>query len=128
MPISAPKFNGRLKREIADEAFRKLGKYASIDQVDAYFKKYYGISHCERSMFSRARANAQGRPGPVRRRYRNCEQRDMAGIIARIRELAKDVGSYGELADIIRTISETKNRAGGYYKLLDIIAALTEGT
>lgn len=128
MPTSAQRFRGKLKREIADEAFQKLGPHATIYEVDAYFDEHYGIPHCERSMFARARANAQGRPGPVRRRYRRNRQKDMASLIARVRELAKDVGSYKETANIIRGLTKLKRKAGGYNQLLDIIAALTEGT
>lgn len=128
MPVSAPRFKGKLKREIAEEAFQKLGKYASLEQVDAYFKKHYGIPHIERSMFARYRAKAQGRPGPVRRQYRGTKQKDVAGIIARVRELAKDVGSYDDLADIVAYVRQTAKDVGGYDKLLDIIGSLTEGT
>lgn len=125
--ISAPRFKGKLKRDIAIEAFKKLGKYADYEQVNAYFRKHYKI-RCEPSMFARARAKSQGKPGPVKRRYRGTKRKDMVGIIARIRELAKDVESYPELAKIVRGVRRTANDTGGYDRLLEIIDALSEGT
>lgn len=50
MPISAERFKGKLKREIANEAFKKFGPEATIQQVDKHFQKY-GLPHCERSMY-----------------------------------------------------------------------------
>jgi hypothetical protein len=105
MPISAKRFKGKLKRDIADEAFSKIGPNA-IAQVDAYFQKHYKISHCERSMYQAAKRRAKGKPGPVKRRYRATDRKDIAGIVARIRQLAHDVGGYDQLTEIISALTD----------------------
>lgn len=105
MPVSAQRFKGKLKREIADEAFKKLGPKATVQQVDAYFQKY-GLPICERSMYAAAKRRAEGKPGPVKRRYRRTKRKDMAGIIARVRELAHEVGGYDELVEIIAALTD----------------------
>ena len=81
MPVSAPRFRGKLKREIADEAFEKHGPEATIQQVDAHFKRY-GLPYCERSMYWAARRRAEGKPGPVRRQYRRTKRKDMAALVS----------------------------------------------
>ena len=63
MPTSAPRIKGKLKREIADEAFVILGKSATVYQVDQYFRKHYSLPHCERSMYGAAKRRAEGKQG-----------------------------------------------------------------
>lgn len=62
MPISAKKIKGKFKRDIAREAFKKLGPNATVIQIDAYFKKNYKLPFCERSMYWRYKREAQGIP------------------------------------------------------------------
>ncbi len=106
MPVSAQRFKGKLKREIANEAFQKIGAAATIQQVDAYFLKNYGLPTCERSMYSAARRQAAGLPMPIPRRYRRNKEakKDMADIIIRLKQLVYDIGSWNELEELIKAI------------------------
>lgn len=108
MPVSARRFKGKLRREIADEAFAKLGKDASVRDVDAYFLKHYGLDHCERSMWAAARRKAMGLPEPVRRSYRResgeKEPRDLVNIVIRLKQLAYDIGGWDELEELVRAL------------------------
>ena len=105
MPISARRFKGELKRDIATKAFQEIGVEATIQQVDAYFKKY-GLPNCERSMYAAARRKAKGRPSAIPRRYRrnNEDKKDVIGIVVRTQQLAADVGSYDNLEELIRLL------------------------
>ncbi len=105
MPVSATRFKGKLKREIAKEAFQKLGAQATIQEVDNYFSAKYGIVNCERSMFLAERRVAQGKVPPVRRRYRQSnENKDIIGLIARVKQLAYDIGGYDKLEELISVL------------------------
>lgn len=108
MPVSAQRIKGKLKRDIADEAFKKLGKNATIQQVDAYFKRHYGIAHCERSMWSAARRRAQGKISPPPRRYRRHKRGpvDVADIVGRARQLAYELGGYDKLEELAASLRE----------------------
>lgn len=59
--MGAPKlYKGKQKSEIADEAFSKLGKDATREQVDRYFQRHYGLPRCEESMYYNAKRVAHG--------------------------------------------------------------------
>jgi hypothetical protein len=61
--MGAPKlYKGKQKSEIATEAFDKLGKDATQEQVSRYFQRHYGLSGCEQSMYYNAKRMAQGQP------------------------------------------------------------------
>jgi hypothetical protein len=107
MPLSAQRFKGKLKREIAAEAFEKLGPIATIPQVDEYFRKNYGLPFCERSMYGVARRTAQGRPPPVKRSYKRFKDEDLqdiVGIVVRVKQLAYELGGYDVLEELIRVL------------------------
>ncbi len=104
MRCSAPRFNGKLKREIADEAFVQLGKTATVQQVDDYFRKFYKLPFCERSMYGAAKRKAEGKPVPRRLRYARYKQTKIASIIDRIKQLASDLGGWEELEEIIEVL------------------------
>ena len=106
MPVSAKRHKGKLKREIADEAFRELGPDATVRQVDAYFKKHYKIDGCERSMYAAAKRRALGKPGPVPRRYRR-EKPDLLDIVVQTKRLANDVGGWDKLIELINVLRDT---------------------
>jgi hypothetical protein len=105
---SAPRFEGKLKREIAIEAFKKYGPGATIQQVDAYFQKY-GLQNCERSMFSAAKRMAEGKVPPLRRKYRRNadDEKDILGLIIRAKQLAYDLGGWDHLEEFIDVLSDT---------------------
>jgi hypothetical protein len=106
MPVSATRYKGKLKKQIAAEAFKKLGPTASIQKVDVYFRKY-GLPCCERSMYWAARRKAEGRIVPLPRQYRrNKEQKDMVGLIIRIKRLAFDLGGYDQLEELIKVLKD----------------------
>ncbi len=106
--ISAPRFKGKLKREIADEAFQKIGPDATVAQVDAYFKKHYKIPTCERSMFAAAKRRANGKPSPLPRRYRrNASEVDVLDVIVRAKQLALDLGSWDKLIELASILKGT---------------------
>lgn len=107
MPVSAQRFKGKLKREIADEAFAKYGEKTTIKQVDAYFKEY-GISHCERSMFAAAKRRAEGKPPPLPRKYRNEDVKlDVVDVVVRVIQLSNELGSWENLEELIRVLRGT---------------------
>ncbi len=106
MPTSAPRFKGKLKREIAAEAFEKIGKDATVQQVDEYFRKHYGLPFCERSMYAVAKRVANGKPRPMIRRYQRVSEKraDIVGVIARLKQLAYDAGGWDELEELIKVM------------------------
>jgi hypothetical protein len=106
VPVSATRYNGKLKKQIAEEAFKKFGPTASIQKVDAYFRKY-GLPCCERSMYWASRRKAEGHVVPLRRKYRrNKEKKDLVGLIARTKQLAYDLGGYDQLEDLIKVLRD----------------------
>lgn len=108
MPTSAPRIKGKLKREIADEAFAKLGKSATVFQVDEYFRRHYDLPHCERSMYAAAKRRAEGKPAPLPRRYRRYrEQTDPVDVVVRATQLAHDLGGWEKLEVLIRVLKGT---------------------
>lgn len=111
MPTSAQKFKGKLKREIADEAFAALGKEATVLQVDEYFRKKYKLPHCERSMYAAAKRRAEGKPPPIPRRYRRNKLptgvENVAELVARTTELARELGGWEKLEDLIKVLKGT---------------------
>ncbi len=108
MPTSAQRFKGKLKREIADEAFAKLGKNATVLQVDQYFRKYYDLPHCERSMYAAAKRRANGQPVPLPRRYRRYkETTDVVDVVVRLTQLGHDIGGWKKLEDLICVLKGT---------------------
>jgi len=108
MPTSAQRIKGKLKREIADEAFSKLGKAATVLQVDQYFRKHYSLPHCERSMYAAAKRLANGQPRPLPRRYRRYkDQQDVVDCVIRATQLAHDIGGWEKLEDLIRVLKGT---------------------
>jgi hypothetical protein len=105
MPTSARRYKGKLKRQIADE---ELGPKATVPQVDAYFRKHYNLSHCERSMFAAAKRRAEGKPQALPRRYRRYkEQIDVVDVIVRLTQLAHDVGGWEKVEDLICVMKGT---------------------
>jgi hypothetical protein len=111
MPISAKKIKGKFKRDIAREAFKKLGPNATVIQIDAYFKKNYKLPFCERSMYWRYKREAQGIPLAPLRRYPKTAKKmykanDLPDLIARIKHLAHDVGGWDKLTDLIQVLQE----------------------
>jgi hypothetical protein len=107
MPFSARRFKGKLKREIASEAFQELGANATVQQVDKYFRTKYGLPFCERSMYGAAKRIAEGKPPPVRRsyrRYREEDLKDIVGVIVRVKQLAYDVGGFDVLEELVRAV------------------------
>ncbi len=105
MKNSAPLFKGKLKREIADEAFAKLGIKATIQQVDAHFRKY-GLPHCERSMYWAARRRAEGKPVPVRKRHPL--HNPAFDLLMRVKELSCEVGGLEALEELIGTLKKLR--------------------
>lgn len=100
---SAPRFNGKLKKEIADEAFAKLGVEATIQQVDAHFRRYK-LPHCERSMYWAARRRAEGKPVPVRRRYPRKQDSALDSafdLLLRVKQLVVEAGGFDALEENI---------------------------
>jgi hypothetical protein len=109
MPYSARRYKGKFKKQIALEAFEKLGSEATIQQVDAYFLKHYGIRHCERSMYCAAKRVAQGQPPlPPRRYRRNKDEQvvvaNLADVVARVKQLAHELGGYAQLEELISVL------------------------
>jgi hypothetical protein len=105
MPNSAPKFKGKNKRQIAEEAFAWLGKTATIQQVDEYFRNYYQLPFCERSMYSAVRRKALGKPTPVRRRYPpDKKPAPVAELVIRVTEVANAAGGWDELIELINVL------------------------
>lgn len=104
MPNSAPRFKDKTKREIADEAFAKYGKEATRQQLDEHFRTYK-LPYCERSMYTAAKRRANGRPELPRRMYpRYREKKDVLDIVARVKQLAADVGGYEALEKLINIL------------------------
>lgn len=95
---SAPRFKGKLKKEIAADAFAELGTEATIQQVDVRFRKY-GLPHCERSMYWAARRRAEGKRAPVRKRYPNHKSR--FDLLIRVNQLVVEAGGIEPLEEII---------------------------
>ena len=107
---SAPRFKGKLKKEIADEAFAKLGIKATIQQVDAHFRKY-DLPHCERSMYWAARRRAEGRPVPLRKRYPRRKEEPVDptfDLLIRVKELSREAGGLEALEELIGTLKKLK--------------------
>ncbi len=105
MSVSAQRIEGKLKREIADEAFHHLGATASVQQVDDYFRKYYKLPHCERSMYASAKRRAEGKPPPLPRRYRGGRKtQDVVSIVVTLTQLANDVGDWDQLIELIQVL------------------------
>lgn len=110
MPVSsAARHQGKLKRDIADEAFQKLGKDASVQQVDDYFRKHYGLPHCERSMFARAKRKAHGKPPTLPRRYRRNKEEgvDIVDVVKTTIQMAHDLGGWDQLEQLIQILKGT---------------------
>lgn len=106
MPISAQRIKGKLKREIAAEAFKKLGPDATFQQVDAYFREEYDLPCCEPSMFSAARRKANGKMVPPPRRYRRYKKVNIVGFVARAKELASEMGGWEALEELIQVLKQ----------------------
>lgn len=112
MPVSAKKIKGKYKRDIAREAFQKLGPNATIPQIDAYFQKNYKLQFCERSMYWRYKREAEGIPLAPLRRFpkstvkKTCNSKDIPDLIARAKHLAHDVGGWDKLIDLIQVLQE----------------------
>ncbi len=99
---SAPKINGKNKSEIADEAIRKIGLSATIQQVDVYFQNNYGLPHCERSMYFDALRRAKGFKPPPRVYKR--KPGNLVDLIAKVKKLANEVGGLDYLAKLIEAM------------------------
>ncbi|MGH7175149.1 MAG: hypothetical protein ACREGR_02195, partial [Minisyncoccia bacterium] len=57
-------FGGKYKREIAVEAFEKLGPEATKEQVDQFFRTEYNIqAGCEKSLYYTQSAEAKRKAG-----------------------------------------------------------------
>jgi hypothetical protein len=104
MHVSAPRFKGKLKKEIAAEAFEVLGPDATLNQIDIYFQKNYKLPFCERSMYQVYKRLAQGKQVPKRKRYPRTKENTMISVIRRVRELANELGGYEALEDLINVI------------------------
>jgi len=104
MPISAQRIKGKLKREIAHEAFRKLGPNATVLQVDQYFRKFYNLPHCERSMYATAKRQAEGKIVVPRLRYPRHKTLFAASLVVRTKQLAADLGGYDKLKELIEVL------------------------
>ena len=73
--MGAPKlYKGKQKSEIADEAFSKLGKDATREQVDRYFQRHYGLPRCEESMYYNAKRVAHGQASYTAQRKKGTQQ------------------------------------------------------
>jgi len=105
MPVSAARYNGKLKRDIANEAFAKIGVKATVQEVDEYFRKHYKIPFCERSMYAVAKRKAEGKPSlPPRQYRRNKEDVNFVEIVAQVKQAAVALGGWEELEELIKVL------------------------
>jgi hypothetical protein len=99
---SVPKFKGKFKGEIVQEAFERLGPNATRKQVDQYFVKEYGIAAgCEKGMYYTARAKCL-RVDPSRNG--TPVALDTIGVIKALKDLANQVGGYDRLTELVEVL------------------------
>ena len=135
-----PLYDGKTKREIAEEAFKILGSEASRPQVNRYFRDNYGIPSCETSMYYSARGvakrQANGHIKAVSKDFARRGQTIRESVSRMLPEatLVQDSGTkdipkpeYGKaVSALVKRTKELANDLGGFDKLTELIEALKQ--
>lgn len=119
MGVGPRRYKGKFKGQIAEEAFVALGPNATRQEVNAYFKKNYGIPQIEEKMFWRYRKAAKNNgytksttngisPEPImppatiqKAKMKKIWNYLLPKLISQVRQLADEMGGYEEPEELI---------------------------